>query len=675
MRVDLLRSELAGFSGGNMRLFTWKARRVVLFTVWMLGAGAAARAQVTGTLTASGSFLPFERSFFTAVLTNNGPNDVAGVSSEYIHIFQRDVRVDRATATIGTVTVSVEGDFSTFVRWDGTLCGTQSTCPRSVTIVSEVFPEYAAQGRSVGTQGSLFFGGNTTFTNGAQSTVGILPNFPTAPMLSGAGSVTLAKFCGANPFERVGSILASGDFDGDGFDDLVIGLPRRTAASTLGNGAVCVLYGGAQPFAANSVRIQFLHHGLPGFPGSPQTDGGFGESLATGDFNGDGFSDLAVGASFYNVGRAVDSGAVWVFPGSGQGLTTIGSRMIDQSGLPSEAVEPGDRFGFALAAGDVDADGLDDLVVGVPFEDLGSGANQISDAGMVRVFHSLGTGNPLSRNAAIVGSGPRFRLGIFLRDETPEANDRYGFRVAAGDLAGSPEAAEIVASSPFETIGTIPSGVVEVHAMDAAGAITLVHAESPCDRGECFNDPRFGDRLAVANVNGDLRPDLIVSDRRSVAGSPSAGVVTVLGAIPPRAGSYLAPFVLHQDAPGAAPGVPGDSDLFGFALATGDFNGDGIIDLAAGVPAENAGATNDAGFVNVFSSPWSSTRSQGLQGFDQTALGDVRETDDEFGTALVSGDFNGDGYDDLAIGAPGEEVAGGPTDQGVVQVIFGGGGN
>ena len=636
-------------------------------------------AQVVGTITPSGSFLPFERSFFTSVLTNQGPGDEGSpFFPEYGHSLFDMVRVDRVDATIGSVVATPSGPESTSVTWNGVLCGTQSSCPRTVTIVAEVFPEYAAQDQNVLTIGSVF-GSNgfvTSFTNTAAARVRVLPPFPTAPMLAGSGAVTLAKFCGVNAFERVGGVLASGDFDGDGFDDLAIGVPRRSVGSIVGAGAVCILHGGADPFSANSVRPQFLHHGLSGIFGSIQTSGAFGESLATGDFNGDGFADLAVGASFYDVGRAVDSGAVWVFSGSAQGLQTVGSRFIDQAGFPNEADQGQDRFGFALAAGDVDADGLDDLIVGVPFEDVGNYANTVADAGVVQILHSAATGNPLSKRQTVVAAGPRFLDGVLLRDETAEANDRFGWRVAAGDLAGT-AAEEWVASSPFETVGSvaaIAAGVVEVYGIDSSGVVSVVHSDSPCDRGACSNGQRFGDALEVADVNGDSRADLVVTDRATVGGAALAGSVTVFGAVPPRFGRYLDPFVLHQSAPVPTPGTPGASDLFGFALATGDFNGDGMNDLAAGVPAENTGATNNTGFVNVFYSPWGNFTSQGLQGFDQAALAEALEAGDEFGTALASGDFDGDGFDDLAIGVPGEELASGPTDHGVVQVIFGGGG-
>lgn len=173
----------------------------------------------------------------------------------------------------------------------------------------------------------------------------------------------------------------------------------------------------------------------------------------------------------------------------------------------------------------------------------------------MRILHSLGSGNPLSRTAAVLGAGPRFLNGTLLRNETSEANDRYGFRVAVGDLFGSTKTEEVVASSPFETVGSISSGVVEVHTMDITGAVTVLHSDSPCDRGVCSNGQRFGDSLAVANVNGDLRPDLIVGNRATVAGNLQAGTVTVFGAVPPLFGSYLDPFLLHQDAPAAASGT------------------------------------------------------------------------------------------------------------------------
>ena len=96
-----------------------------------------------------------------------------------------------------------------------------------------------------------------------------------------------------------------------------------------------------------------------------------GREFAIGDFDGDGFDDLAVGSQFEDVGSAVDAGAVWVLFGSVNGLTATGSRAFDQNDFGwDETPEAGDAFGFALAAGDFNQDGLDDLAIGAPFEDL-----------------------------------------------------------------------------------------------------------------------------------------------------------------------------------------------------------------------------------------------------------------------------------------------------------------
>jgi len=103
--------------------------------------------------------------------------------------------------------------------------------------------------------------------------------------------------------------------------------------------------------------------------GASEAFDSFGWALAAGDFNNDGFADLAVGAPFENLGGAEAAGAVSVLYGSASGLTASGGQLFTQVG---GAVEDGDFFGFALAAGDFNNDGFDDLAAGAPWERVGS---------------------------------------------------------------------------------------------------------------------------------------------------------------------------------------------------------------------------------------------------------------------------------------------------------------
>ena len=104
----------------------------------------------------------------------------------------------------------------------------------------------------------------------------------------------------------------------------------------------------------------------------------------------------------------------------------------------------------------------------------------------------------------------------------------------------------------------------------------------------------------------------------------------------------------------------------------GDFNGDGIGDLAVGAPGEDIGAIVDAGVVHVMNGSAAGLTATGSQYWNQNSAGiaDAVETGDGFGSTLTAGDFNGDGRDDLAIGAPAEDV-GATVDAGVVHVLYG----
>jgi FG-GAP repeat len=179
---------------------------------------------------------------------------------------------------------------------------------------------------------------------------------------------------GSQAGQRLGGVHAVGDFNADGFVDLVAGLPSRDVGGAGDAGAALVIYGSSSRLDVRGDRgtpAQLWTHATPGVIGAAESSNRFGDALATGDFDGNRFTDLAIGVT----GENREQGGVNVLYGSLDGLTTARAQFWSQSstGVPGlgEAFE---CFGAALAAGDFNDDRKADLAIASPGENGSAGA-------------------------------------------------------------------------------------------------------------------------------------------------------------------------------------------------------------------------------------------------------------------------------------------------------------
>jgi hypothetical protein len=390
----------------------------------------------------------------------------------------------------------------------------------------------------------------------------------------------------------VGKAVASGDFNGDGRDDLITGAPNRNSGGYADSGAAYVIENGVFNQGHSQIWIQ----GNNGLPEIAEEGDLFGWSLAVGNFNGDAYADVAIGAPNETVHTTAFAGSVVVLYGSATGLSAAGAQSFYRTSL-GQVPEELDRFGYALAAGDFNGDGRDDLAVSALNQRVGGA----SYAGAVHVLWGAATG------LATTGS---------------QSLDQ--------NAAGVPDQAE------------------------------------PSDQ--------FGRALAVGDFNHDGRDDLAVGiENEDLGPATDAGAVQLFHGT----ASGLSPgLLLSQDGfsggGGDIHGVPESGDRFGAALTGGDFNGDGSDDLAVGVPGQAYLSAENFGAVQVVFGGMSGLSAVGEWQTDPLlGTGGTLVDDERFGSALASGDFDGDGHDDLAVGVPSKSFAGDLADAGEVDLIPG----
>ena len=306
-------------------------------------------------------------------------------------------------------------------------------------------------------------------------------------MLVAAACPVIATVAQPSPTERVDRV----DFNGDGFDDLAIGVPGEGIGGAALAGAVNILYGGAGGLAGTNHCFT---------QGNPEPVDLFGFTVAKGDFNADGFTDLAVGAPSEDVGTAGLAGAVNVFYGSANGLPATSQVRLQSN------PENSDRFGSALDAGLFNDDDVMDLAVGAPGETVGGRP----DAGAVSVFYGSAGGLPGHQPDLVAGK--------------PELGDRFGTALVAGFF--NADQGDLAVGAPGEDVGSAGgAGAVSVFSGTPGGLPTssrvLLQANS--EVGD-----QFGLALAAGFFSGSNFYDLAVgAPTETVGGRADAGAVSV----------------------------------------------------------------------------------------------------------------------------------------------------
>ncbi len=403
-----------------------------------------------------------------------------------------------------------------------------------------------------------------------------------------------------------------------------------------------------------------LQSGQSGLIGTDGPNDCVGDAVVAGDFDDDGFGDLAVGSPGDR-----GFGAVHVVPGSVTGPILAASVRVDQDtgGVKGKA-EFDDRLGAAMAVGDFDGDGYDDLAVGVPGEDVSGEV----DAGAVAVWYGSASGLTFSGDQLFTQAS----AGV---PGVPEDGDRFGVSVAAGDFDHD-GIDDLAVGAPGEGIdGFAEAGAVLVlygsgAGLETGGAAWFDSGTSGVP-GVVESDDQFGLALAAGAFDGGAGDDLAIGiPGEDESGEPDVGAVVIVPGSP-GGPSFSNSYRIAQNVAGFK-GKGESNDRYGFALASGDFDGDSRDDLAIGLPGESVAGEKATGEVNVVYGSSAGLSPAGDIRFHQDTAGvkGLAEADDRFGHDLAVGDIDADGFADLVVGVPGEDVAG-LVNTGGLAVLYG----
>ena len=499
-----------------------------------------------------------------------------------------------------------------------------------------------------------------------------------------SGVVDLSTLDGVNGFRLEGqdagdesgrSASSAGDFNGDGFGDLIIGAHVADPYGVVNAGETYVIFGTSQTLPAtvdlatldgsSGFRITGIHSGDES-----------GRSVNTvGDFNGDGIDDIAIGAWRSDVDSHIDAGATYIVFGTTADPEPIFdlARLDGSNGLRIEGGHSADWSGCRVSsAGDINGDGVDDLLIGAFGADP-EGKNKAGASYVV--FGSRQTFSASLQLSQLDGSNGFLISGI-------NARDYSGISIStAGDFNGDGLDDLLVGASGADPDGMPHAGETYVIFGDTEGFSDMLDlSQLDGDTGLRITgiaaDDQSGSALAtVGDVNGDGIDDILIGAfAADPGGNQKAGEAYVVYGSTSGFAADMSLATLDEKSGLRIVGLNAGDNLGRSVGSAGDINADGLGDIVIGAWGADPNGNAHAGQSYVIFGSGSGFAAgidlASLDGANGFQINGALRADYSGFSVSTAGDFNNDGFDDILIGAFGGDPQG-RNKAGETYVVFG----